>query len=84
MKSISPRCDLKVWAKGFRPTFRRTRLLIIFGYCNHSSHYSIRRCGLLPHVYESGPEKGYIEMSSITFTFWYFALIIRKMRKWLH
>jgi len=57
---------------------------MIFGYCNRNSSYSIRRCGLLPHVYQGGPEKGFIEMSSTTFTFWYFMLIITKMKRWGH
>ena len=76
-------CSLKIWAKGFRPTFRKTRILIIFGYCNRNPSYSIHRSGLLPHVYESGPEKGYIEMNSLIISFWYFSLIIRKMKEWV-
>lgn len=76
------KCRLKIWAKGLRPTFRKTRLLIIFGYCNQNPCYSIRRSGFLPHVIEDEPDRGYIEFSSFTFNFWYFGLIIRKLRKW--
>ncbi len=73
---------LIVKARAFRFNFGRTRLIFNFGWCNLSKQYRITKSGLLPHIIEDLPEKGYVEFNRLVFCFGYYQLIITKLKKW--
>jgi len=73
---------ITVKAKGFRFSFRDTRILFNFGYHSGGNYISIKKGSMIPHVIESEPEKGFIEMSSFTIWLKKFCLIITKYKRW--